>query len=124
VVVIGGGLAGHVAALTAAEEGVSVLLLEKESDLGGSTVMSGGFLAFAGTPLQRSQDIEDDPERLLADLRAVGGGYADEQLQWAYSHGQAELYSWLTSKGISFGDLELSSAQSVARSHRCDPREI
>jgi fumarate reductase flavoprotein subunit len=41
-VVVGGGLAGFSAALTAAEAGLHVILLEKTADIGGSSAMSGG----------------------------------------------------------------------------------
>ncbi len=47
VLVAGGGLAGLRAAIEAADSGTHVLLFEKEQALGGSTVLSGGFLAFA-----------------------------------------------------------------------------
>ena len=39
VVVIGGGLAGHCAALAAAEAGARVWLIEKQPQIGGSTVL-------------------------------------------------------------------------------------
>ena len=51
--VIGGGLAGHAAALEAAKFGASVLLVEKMADVGGSTIQSSGSFAFAGTQAQR-----------------------------------------------------------------------
>ena len=57
VVVLGAGLAGHCAALAAAEAGVDVVLLEKTAMPGGSSVMSAGSFALAGTDLQRSVGI-------------------------------------------------------------------
>lgn len=124
VVVVGAGLAGHCAALAAAEAGAEVLLLEKQPSTGGSTVLSGGFFAFAGTPNQERAGLSDDPERLLADLRNVGGGAADESLIGAYAEGQSALREWLERHGARFGDLELSAGQSVARSHRVDPNDL
>ncbi len=44
VLVFGGGLAGLTAALSAAENGAQVTLLEKGDDLGGSFVLSGGLV--------------------------------------------------------------------------------
>ncbi|MES3000754.1 MAG: FAD-dependent oxidoreductase [Pseudomonadota bacterium] len=121
VVVIGGGLAGHCAALEAAERGASVLLVEKCAEVGGSTVLSGGCMAFADTPLQRQLGIHDSPAMLLEDLRAVGGLNVQIDLHEAYADGQRDLFSWLTSHGLQFSEIEQSAGQSVARSHATDP---
>lgn len=43
VAVIGGGLAGHCAAIAAVEAGAEVIMVEKQPAIGGSTVLSGGF---------------------------------------------------------------------------------
>lgn len=43
IVVIGGGGAGMMAAAQAAQDGNTVLVIEKNADLGGNTVVSGGF---------------------------------------------------------------------------------
>lgn len=61
VVVVGGGGAGLAAAVSAAEHGARVLLLEKNSELGGTTGISVGSFTAAGTSLQRAAGIADDP---------------------------------------------------------------
>jgi fumarate reductase flavoprotein subunit len=124
VLVIGGGLAGHTAALAAAEAGAEVLMVEKQPEVGGSTVLSGGFFAFADTDLQRVRGIADSPDLLASDLEKVGGGFADTDLVRAFAEGQTEIYTWFGRHGIRFNALELSSGQSVARSHQCDPRRV
>jgi len=124
VLVIGGGLAGHAAALAAVEEGARVLMVEKQAQVGGSTTLSGGFFAFANTDLQRQRGISDTADLLAADLEAVGGGHADRELIEAFAEGQSEIYRWFGQHGIRFDTLELSSGQSVARSHQCDPRMV
>lgn len=124
VVVVGAGLAGHCAALSAAEGGAEVLLLEKQARTGGSTVLSGGFFALAGTPLQEAAGLDDDGAKLLRDLRATGGPDTDDGLLAAYAGGQPEFYAWLTRCGAGFTALELSAGQSVPRSHRCDPAQL
>ena len=50
------------AALEAAERGASVLLVEKQPELGGTTAMAVGTLSASGTPLQAAAGIEDDVE--------------------------------------------------------------
>ena len=71
VVVIGGGAAGLAAGLAAADHGRSVVLLEKNPQLGGSTALAIGSMAAAGTSVQRDKGIDDSPEAYLADLAKV-----------------------------------------------------
>lgn len=123
--VIGGGLAGFAAALTAAEAGLQVLVLEKTSATGGSSAMSGGCLAFAGTDLQQERGIEDSAELLYRDLLEVGKGESDEALVRAYTDHQLATYEWLKQHGVSFQPvIETASGQSVPRVHNVDPADM
>ena len=124
VVVIGGGLAGYCAALEAAAANADVLLLEKQPQVGGSSVLSGGFFAFAGTDMQKAAGIADSNERLFDDLRKAGGGENDEKLLNVYVEQQLATYEWLKSIGVTFRTVELSSAQSVPRTHPLDPQAL
>jgi fumarate reductase flavoprotein subunit len=124
VIVVGGGLAGHCAAAEASKQGATVLLLEKERATGGSTALSGGFFAFANTPLQREHGIADNPDQLFADLRTVGGDVNDPALLRAYVDHQLELHDWLVELGVTFPALELSAGQSVPRSHQSDIGQV
>ncbi len=124
-VVVGGGLAGVAAALEAADRGASVLLLEKMAELGGSSVLSGGCLAFAGTDLQRAQAIEDSDDLLFSDLREVGAFENDERVVRAYVAHQLDTYQWLRRQGAEFSPvIEASSGQSVPRVHTVDPADL
>lgn len=120
VVVVGGGLAGWVTAVAAAEAGVEVVLLEKLDEPGGSTVLSGGFFALADTPAQRERGIHDDVQALERDLLEVGQHLNDYDLVHAYAAGQAEFIEWLIEHGLELREVELSSGQTVARSHPTD----
>jgi fumarate reductase flavoprotein subunit len=124
VLVAGGGLAGFAAALSAAREGANVLLVEKAGEVGGSTVLSGGSFAFAGTDLQAAQGIEDSGESLLADLIEVGGGASDEALVRTYVTENIDAYHWLRGYGVEFGGIVAASGQSIPRSHPADPRRV
>ena len=124
-VVVGGGLAGVAAALEAADRGASVLLLEKMAELGGSSVLSGGCLAFAGTDLQQAQAIEDSDDLLFSDLREVGAFENDERVVRAYVAHQLDTYQWLRRQGAEFSPvIEASSGQSVPRVHTVDPADL
>lgn len=123
--VVGGGLAGFAAALSAAEAGLQVLLLEKTAATGGSSAMSGGCLAFAGTDLQREHGIEDSAELLFRDLVEVGKGECDEDLVRAYTDNQLATYEWLKQHGVRFQPvIETASGQSVPRVHNVDPADM
>ena len=53
VVVVGAGGAGYAAALTAAEAGKNVVLLEKLGIVGGDTILSGGAMAVPNNWFQK-----------------------------------------------------------------------
>lgn len=123
-VVVGAGMAGFAAALQAAQAGHDVVLLEKLAETGGSSAMSGGCLAFAGTDLQRTNGVEDSSELLFKDLREVGKFENDETLVQAYVENQLDTYEWMKQAGVQFGPhIETSSGQSVPRVHNVDPAD-
>jgi fumarate reductase flavoprotein subunit len=122
--VIGGGMAGFCAALEAANAGLTVTLLEKQPETGGSSAMSGGCLAFAGTDLQREHGVEDSDALLFSDLREVGNFDNDESLVRAYVDHQLGTWHWMREHGVAFGpSIETSSGQSVPRVHSVDPAD-
>lgn len=124
VIVVGGGLAGHCAALAAAEVGARVALLEKTVAPGGSSIISGGSFAFAGTEAQRAAGIDDSLQRLQHDLMDVGGGKADPELVRVYVDGQLETFQWLKRTGVQFHKVSLSSNTSVPRTHPTSSRQL
>ena len=124
VIVCGGGLAGYCAALAALQEGSRVLMLEKLDAVGGSTVISGGAMAFAGTDEQQAAGIADSDALLLSDLQNIGGGRNDPQLLQAYVAAQLDTYRWLKQHGVRFQSVQLGGGQSVPRSNRVDTAQM
>jgi fumarate reductase flavoprotein subunit len=120
VVIAGGGMAGLAALLTAVEAGADALLLERGNDLGGSTVLSSGLLAFAGTAEQAAAGITDSADLLRRDLLTAGRDRNCAELVEAYCEHQLDTYRWLAARGTVFGHPHAASGQSVPRSHPID----
>ncbi len=124
VLVLGAGQAGLTAAVAAGQHGARVLVLEKLEYAGGSTSMSSGLTAYAGTDEQRALGIEDTPESLRADILATGQHRNDEALVDAYCREQLRTYRWLKDLGVEYGHVHAASGQSVPRSHSTDPSRM
>jgi succinate dehydrogenase/fumarate reductase flavoprotein subunit len=73
--VLGSGAAGLSAAVTAAAQGLRVVLAEKASVLGGTTAWSGGWIWAPGSPLAEAAGIHEVPGAPEAYLRAVLGDH-------------------------------------------------
>jgi fumarate reductase flavoprotein subunit len=81
VVIVGSGAAGLMAAVEAADAGASVIVLESERETGGSTRLSGAYVALCETPLEpgsrdelyedlihsHHDDCQEDLSRLYVD---------------------------------------------------------
>ena len=65
VIVIGSGAAGLSAAVSAAQEGASVLVMEADTKVGGSSRLSGGHFYGAGTSLQKQAGVEDSADAMF-----------------------------------------------------------
>lgn len=124
VVIVGGGGGGLAAAVEAANRGSRVILVEKTRLLGGSSIICGGALAFAGTDLQASENVKDSNELFYKDLLTVGKNVNDINQVKAYVDNQLDTYYWLKKAGVKFYSLGIVSGMSVPRSHKSKPHEI
>lgn len=61
VLVVGSGASGMATAITAASNGLDVIVIEKEARFGGTTARSGGWLWIPGTKLAKEQGIHEPP---------------------------------------------------------------
>lgn len=96
VVVIGSGGAGLCAAATAAQEGKSVLVLEKLDIVGGSTSLSGAGYAAPGCWPQLQANIEDSPELMAQDMLAGGDNEGDPELVTILCDSALDCFNWLS----------------------------
>ncbi len=94
--IVGAGACGLVAALSAAEAGRDVLVIEADDVPSGSTALSAGLIPAAGTKIQRAADIEDTPEGFAADIQAKAEGENDAALVDLLALNAAEVIDWLS----------------------------
>ena len=87
------------AAITAANEGKSVVLMDKMGVFGGDTALSGGEMAVPGNWIQVTQGIEDSPENLVSDMLVGGDNKGDPELVAIIANGALDSANWLTYEG-------------------------
>jgi len=92
VVVAGSGAAGMTAALTAADLGLSVVVIEKAGAFGGSTARSGGGIWAPGNTVLRDAGVTDTPGQARVYLAHVAGADVPASRQEAFlEHGPGML---------------------------------
>ena len=111
IVVVGYGGAGASAAIEAHDKGATVLIIDKSSVAGGTTAISGGIIAGAGTSLQKAGGISDSPEEMYRYFRACGQGLDDPDMTRVLSENSGPNIEWLIGMGMEFKYLYLSGAE-------------
>ena len=120
VVVVGAGGAGLAAAVVAHDAGASVLLIESESQVGGSTRLSGGVFYAAGTSVQRAAGVDGDtPSAMYEYYMTLNQWRVEPALVHRLCDEAAPALEWLISLGVEFSPeaLYVSGVESVARGH-------
>ncbi|HWA37819.1 MAG TPA: FAD-dependent oxidoreductase [Burkholderiales bacterium] len=105
VVVVGGGGSGLAAAIEARAAGASVVLLEKNPKLGGSTAWSIGSISATGTPHQERRGIRDNAADHWADMPGFAGELAardNDVLRRVLCDEVPAAFRWLLDSGVSF----------------------
>lgn len=116
VIVVGTGIAGTIAAIAAAEKGSKVLMLEKMSFPGGTSLVSGLDFACVGSPLQKEKGVMDAPELLAGDMAKVSGGFGSYERALLMAKTTARVEAFLTAHGVRWdGRLLKLGGHSVAR---------
>lgn len=129
VLIIGGGLAGIVAALELIGHGRDVLLVDRDEEaaFGGLAKESFGGLFFVGSREQRRNRINDLPEQALADWHSFAEFGPDDRLprSWAEHYVTRcipDIYEWLRRHGVGFLPLPLWIERGDARRGNSVPR--
>ena len=102
VVVVGGGGAGLAAAVSAAQTGVKVVVVEKLDILGGSTNVSEGALNAVDPERQKAQGIEDSVEKFVDQTYTGGHEKGNMELIKYLCNNSMAAIEWLEDVGVEF----------------------
>jgi len=95
VVVIGAGAAGMTAALTAAKQGLSTVVVEKAPTFGGSAARSGAGIWIPNNPVILAAGVPDTPAKAAAYLAAVVGSDVPAARQSAFLSRGPDMISFV-----------------------------
>jgi len=90
VLVIGAGLSGIVAALSAAECGASVQVVDKNA----TWAARGGHITAFGSKVQKKMGIENDHRQIIRDWIAWAQGRVEESLLWEFGRKSGACMDW------------------------------
>lgn len=118
IVVIGGGGAGMAASIEAANNGASVIILEKMPFLGGNTIRSEGGLNAAETSSQKALGINDSVNSMIEDTLKGGKNINNKELVEFFAKNSAPTVEWLKSMGVDLSGVVQGAGASAKRMHR------
>ncbi|WP_433520351.1 FAD-binding protein [Nocardia pseudovaccinii] len=102
VIVVGFGIAGACAAISAAEAGARVLLLERTGAAGGASALAAGhFYLGGGTAVQQATGYADSVEAMIAYFEAVTPEPDAAKIR-AYCAESVAHFDWLEAHGVEF----------------------
>lgn len=111
VLVIGGGIAGMTAAMSAAEGGATVTLIDKMPAVGGTTALAGGYLICVDSQLYDAENLDfDNVESMMAywEGRMAYSGVENQYPDWERLEGvianTGATVDWLAENGIPWGE--------------------
>jgi fumarate reductase flavoprotein subunit len=107
VVVIGSGVSGLAAALTAAEGGAKVIVFEKQRSLGGSSNFFQGIFAVE-SDMQRARYITYSRDQAFKNIMEYSHWRANARLVRAFVNESAGTIAWLQQQGVEFIDAAIN----------------
>jgi succinate dehydrogenase/fumarate reductase flavoprotein subunit len=108
VVVIGAGVAGLPAAVTARDLGASVIVVDENYDIGGRGMLSGGRVHLGGGhALQQKAGIKDSADQVFADWvrhDTADARYSDRDLVRVFADENVATFNFLIDNGVKFNE--------------------
>lgn len=118
IVIAGAGGAGMTAAITAAQAGKKVIILEKGSVSGGNSSYATGGMNAADTHYQAEQGIEDSADLYYADTMKGGHDINNPDLVRTLAENSSAAIDWLDSIGAPLSNVGQAGGASAMRQHR------
>lgn len=94
VIVAGSGAGGLSTAIVAANEGLSVLVIEKSDKFGGTTSRSGGWIWIPNNSHAKREGLEDSAEKARTYIEAEAGNQFDARRVDAFLHSGPKMLDW------------------------------
>jgi succinate dehydrogenase/fumarate reductase flavoprotein subunit len=104
-IIIGAGSAGIPCAIRAAERGLKVLVIEKDSKVGGTLHLTAGHLSAANTNRQKEKDIADTVENHYEDIVRISHNTMDAAIAKKAVELAPNTINWLQELGYVLYDL-------------------
>ena len=117
VAIVGAGAAGLAAAVSAADAGARVLVLEALGRVGGSSRLSGGHFFAAGTSVQREFGVDDSADAMFDHYLTLNQWLVDPGVVRRYCDLSAPTVEWALGLGIEFSTVYVSGVGTVPRGH-------
>jgi len=106
VVIIGAGVSGLAAAITARDSGASVISVDENFDIGGRGMLSGGRVHLGGGhALQQKAGIKDSADQIFKDWvrhDAMVARYSDRDLVRVFADENLPTFNFLVENGVEF----------------------
>jgi len=106
-IVVGSGAGGLLAAVRAADAGLSVLVVEKASHIGGTSALSGGGIWVPCNHDQAKAGVQDTLEDAFRYMRACARGLASDERILAYLETAPAMARYLDKVGVAYHCMPL-----------------
>lgn len=120
IIIVGSGLAGLTAAYQSYKlsPDLKILILEKESIMGGNSMRATSGINLLNTPIQKLNNISDSFELFYKDTMISSKNLSNPLLVKALVEGSIDAYIFLTDLGINLSQISALGGHSRARTHR------